>query len=176
MAKPSADQTAFLNPLRVQVLSTMQSMERFEDAALNELRTVPLGVLRRSATQRHGVTRWERKADGRLTVATVDLHPRLLNEAWADYAAFVLFHEFLHAMGWRAHDRRFRTLESTWPDPKGASRGLEFTHRMREGKATWYWVCPECEQRYPRQRRGGGRYLCRRCRQVLQDVPVQDAD
>lgn len=175
MVRPTPVQSAGLDRLRERVLLTMQGMAVLGDVDRSSLRLIPLGLLRKSATQRHGVTRWIRHPSGKLSVETVDLHPRLLDDEWSDYAAFVLFHEYLHALGWRAHDRTFRTLEATWPDTQASLRGPDFTRRMREGKATWYWRCPSCEHDYPRQRKAGGQYLCRTCRHVLQDVPAEDA-
>ena len=104
----------------------------------------------------------------------VDLHPALLVMDWANYAKFVLFHEYLHVLGHRAHDSVFRTLERSWPDREASQRGKAFTHARRLARAKWHWVCPSCDQRFPRQRRGGGRYLCRSCRTALVDVPVHD--
>lgn len=175
MAKPSGEQQASLTLLRTRVLDEMAAMDLFSSEQIQLLQTVPLGVLNKNATQRHGVTRWLRETPSTLTVQTVDLHPRLLNQEWLDYAAFVMYHEFLHALGWRSHDRSFRHLESLWPHPQAAERGQAFTHEMRMGRAKWHWKCPECERQFPRQRRGAGRYLCRTCRCVLLDVPVKDA-
>ena len=175
MAKPSAVDADALSVLRVGVLDEMRTMGQFDEDQLEFLRHVPLGVLKKNATQRHGVTRWLREPSGSLSVQTVDLHPRLLNEAWSDYAAFVMYHEYLHALGWRSHDRSFRLLESLWPDRQAVQRGQAFTHQMRMLRAKWHWKCPQCERQFPRQRRGAGRFLCRTCRCVLLDVPIQDA-
>ena len=41
---------------------------------------------------------------------------------WLDYARFVLYHEYLHALGNRFHDAHFRNLELQWPH-SGADRG-----------------------------------------------------
>ena len=102
------------------------------------------------------VQRWIREANGALSVDVVDLHPALLVMDWANYAKFVLFHEYLHVLGHRAHDSVFRTLERSWPDREASQRGKAFTHARRLARAKWHWVCPSCDQRFPRQRRGGG--------------------
>lgn len=176
LVKPSSQQVALLSDLRKEVLETMQALPFLESVDLSSLADVPLGVLRSNATQRHGVTRWNRMPSGSLSVDVVDLHPALLDAAWHDYAAFVLFHEFLHVLGHRAHDASFRAMEAHWPDAIGAARGKAFTHERRLMRAKWHWVCTTCDLRFPRQRRGGGRYLCRSCRTVLEDVPAQDIE
>ena len=176
MVKPTPAQKARLVALREDVVSTMEELPFLEDTDLSGLHTIPLGVLRKSATQRHGVTRWRTLPSGALSVEVVDLHPGLLEDNWEDYALFVLFHEYLHALGYRAHDAQFRSMEAQWPDSKGAMRGKDFTHERRLARAAWHWVCSTCEQRFPRQCRGGGRFLCRTCRTVLVDVPVKDIE
>ena len=101
MAKPSKKQEKILAELKEDILSQMISMGHWSEEELLPLQDIPLAVLRRNATQRHGVTRFRRGA--RATelkiedVETVDLHPQLLNESWNDYARFVLYHEYLHA-------------------------------------------------------------------------------
>ena len=174
MARADASQQTVMEHHRTQVLATMRALELIDAQAESMLFNVRLGVLRSSATQRHGATRWVRETNGALTVDVVDLHPNLLTDEWSDYAQFVLFHEFLHVLGHRAHDSAFRTLERSWPDRGASQQGKAFTHARRMARATWHWVCTSCDQRFPRQRRGGGRYLCRTCRTVLVDERVQD--
>ena len=176
MVKPTHAQKTKLVALREDVVSTMEGLPFLADIDLSGLLTIPLGVLRKNATQRHGVTRWRTLPSGALSVEVVDLHPSLLEDDWEDYALFVLFHEYLHALGYRAHDAQFRSMEAQWPDSKGAMRGKAFTHERRLARAAWHWVCSTCGQRFPRQRRGGGRFLCRTCRTVLVDVPVKDIE
>lgn len=176
LVKPNSRQLTFLNGLRQDVLEHMALMPFLHSADFTALGMTSLGVLRSNATQRHGVTRWTVDTSGDLVVDVVDLHPGLLNDKWRDYALFVMYHEFLHVLGHRAHDAPFRTMEAQWPDQIGASRGKAFTHERRLMRAKWHWVCPTCELRFPRQRRGSGRYLCRTCRSVLLDVPVQDIE
>jgi len=171
VTRPNDDQRVVLNNLRHRVLGVMQSLGLLDRVSTKRLEDVPLGLLRSNATQRHGATRWRRESEG-LHLLTVDLHPRLLDEGWSAYAAFVLFHEFLHAMGWRAHDRDFRTLESTWPDVEARTLGPSFTQAMRAEQARWWWVCSACNGRYPRKKPSRGRYQCRSCSVPLQDVRV----
>ena len=176
MPRPSTQQQQDLDALRVEVLAEMVSIGLLDEDGRQRLDHVPLGVLRSNATQRHGVTRWSSDEHGRLKVDVVDLNPHLLVEHWRDYAAFVLFHEFLHVLGHRAHDRTFRALEARWPNGAASARGKAFTHARRLARASWHWVCSTCGERYPRQRKGGGRYMCRRCKTVLKDVPSRDIE
>ena len=145
LAKPNSNQRAILKGMRHEVLEQMHHMPFLEPAALPSLEQVRLGVLRSNATQRHGVTRWNVQPSGELVVDVVDLHPALLNDGWRDYALFVLFHEFLHVLGHRAHNASFRSMEAQWPDITGASRGKAFTHERRLARARWHWVCPSTE-------------------------------
>ena len=173
MARADASQQTVMEHHRADVVATMRTLGLIDAQAESMLFNVRLGVLRSSATQRHGATRWVRGANGALTVDVVDLHPSLLTDEWSDYARFVLFHEYLHVLGHRAHDSAFRTLERSWPDREASQKGKAFTHARRMARAKWHWVCTSCDQRFPRQRRGGGRYVCRTCRTVLVDERVQ---
>ena len=98
VVKPNDQQLTFLEGLRCQVLESMAQISFLGTVDLSPLVGVRLGVLRSSATQRHGVTRWNVEPSGELAVDVVDLHPGLLNEEWRDYALFVMYHEFLHVL------------------------------------------------------------------------------
>ncbi|MED5496843.1 MAG: hypothetical protein VX872_04680, partial [Candidatus Thermoplasmatota archaeon] len=128
---------------------------------------------RRPATQRHARTRLPPGATATAVkpedVETVDLPPMLLEPSWHDYARFVLYHEYLHALGNRFHDAAFRRLEQLWPH-EGAQRGREFTQFLRQRTATWLWACTTCDNKYPRKRRANGRFRCRACSTILVDV------
>ena len=173
MAKPSNGQIQVLSSLKEDVLTQMESMQLWEQEAIFPLHSIPLAVLRRNATQRHGVTRFRRGAQASTLktedVETIDLHPKLLDDAWLDYARFVLYHEYLHAIGNRFHDAHFRNLELQWPH-SGADRGREFTIYLRKRTATWLWVCTSCEKEYPRRKKANGRFRCRTCSTILTDV------
>lgn len=169
MARPSSLQQAQLSNMREHVLTQMSRLGLVDLQQQNSLRKIPLGVLRKNATQRHGVTRWKRKGHD-LVLQTVDLHPKVLTPAWADYGAFVMFHEFLHALGWRAHDANFRALEAQWPDTNAAAQGPALTTHLRLEQAAWIWHCPTCDGRFPRKERSNGRYQCRTCKVTLMDL------
>ena len=60
MAKPSSQQIEELTRLREFVIEVMMAMEVWSEEELTKLNAIDLGVLRKNATQRHGVTRWKR--------------------------------------------------------------------------------------------------------------------
>ena len=173
MAKPSSSQSSSLEVLRIEVILTMNGMEVWSQDELSSLHLVQLGVLRRNATQRHGVTRFRRGRGSKTLhfedVETVDLHPYLLAEEWFDYARFVLYHEFLHVLGMRYHNATFRRVEALWPH-QGANVGKAFTQHLRRLSADWLWTCTTCGNQYPRKKRSNGRYKCRTCSTVLVDI------
>jgi predicted SprT family Zn-dependent metalloprotease len=174
MAKASDSQIEDLNILREFVIEVMLAMGAWSEEQLTKLTAIDLGVLKRNATQRHGVTRWRRgvtKPSKPEEVEVIDLHPRLISEEWKPYAAWVMHHEFVHALGYTAHDSTFRSLENLWPSQESSQMGASFTEMLRAEKASWLWVCNTCQKEYPRQKPGKGRYQCRICRTVLVDVP-----
>ena len=118
MVKPSKVQAVELANLRDFVIEVMMAMEVWSEEQLTKLLEIDLGLLRKNATQRHGVTRWKRgvlKPTNPEQVEVIDLHPRLLSQEWMPYAAWVLHHEFVHALGYTAHDSTFRSLEALGP-------------------------------------------------------------
>ncbi|MFL2970289.1 MAG: hypothetical protein ACJZ63_05395 [Candidatus Poseidoniaceae archaeon] len=178
MVRPSAQAKITLHALRDSVIEIMLDMPIWADAPIESLREVPLGVLRKSATQRHGVTRWRRgvnlEAMRVADVEVIDLHPQLLEDRWSAYAGFVLHHEYIHALGFRGHDSTFRSLESAWPGRTASRHAPEFTETLRRARAAWLWVCSQCDRSYPRQKQSKGRYRCRACSTVLTDCVNPD--
>ena len=59
MAKPSSGQIEILTSLKEYVLNEMQTMQFWHQETLLPLHSIPLAVLRKNATQRHGVTRFD---------------------------------------------------------------------------------------------------------------------
>ena len=175
MVKPNNAQLKELIELRKFVIEVMTSMGVWSEELLTKLTNVDLGVLRKNATQRHGVTRWRqgiRNPTMPEEVKVIELHPRLLSSEWKPYAAWVLHHEFVHALGYTAHDSTFRSLEQLWPSKEASKMGMKFTETLRKEKAKWLWVCDKCKKEYPRQKKAMGKYMCKSCRQVLRDVPI----
>ena len=175
MVKPSDAQLGELIELREFVIEVMTSMGVWSNELLTKLTTIELGVLRKNATQRHGVTRWRQGIKNPTIpeeVQVIELHPKLLSSEWKPYAAWVMHHEFVHALGYTAHDSTFRSLERLWPSKQASTMGVKFTEELRKEKAKWLWVCDKCKKEYPRQKKGMGKYMCKSCKQVLRDVPV----
>ena len=167
-----------LTNLAKSVVLTMREIPQLSRLPVSELENVPLGRLRRDATRLHAVCRYRkgvRKADisGPSDVRCVDVHPAALNDDWQRYAAFLLYHEYLHALGFAGHDKTFRNLEALWPDEEARNMGPAFGKHLRKRTAKWLWTCPQCFKEHPRTRRGMGRYRCRECRTVLIDVRAE---
>ena len=159
------------------VIVTMHQIPELDQLPVHELQKIPLGRLRRDATRLHAVCRYQKgvkKSEivGPDDVRCVDVHPVALTDDWQRYAAFLLYHEFLHALGFTGHDRTFRNLEALWPDIKARNMGKSFGNHLRRRAAQWLWTCPQCSKEHPRTRRGMGRDRCRECRVVLLDVKV----
>ena len=173
MAKPNKEQSLLLSEIRDFVLEVMFDMPEWANAKVEDLRSIPLGVLRKNATQRHGVTRWKRGVDVRSLqpkdVEVIDLHPEMLKPEWKAYSGFVLHHEYIHALGLREHNTLFRQLESAWPGSTAGRQGPLFTEALSRARAVWLWSCTTCGQEFPRQKPSKRRYRCRKCNTVLID-------
>ena len=158
----------------VKVIQKMRAIEELRHFDLDSLGDIPLGTLRKNATSLHAVCRYKRGVSksgktGPQDVRCIDVHPYALTGEWSRYADFLLYHEYLHALGLSDHGREFREKESLWPDTEARSMGERFGMHLRERSAKWLWVCPSCGNRHPRARRGNGRYRCRDCKGVLED-------
>ena len=171
MVKPNKFQQARLDELRNLVVEIMTDMDVWQNHDLIPLFNLNLGVLRKNATQRHGVTRWKQGVSrNQLTlenIQTIELHPELLHQQWAAYSAFVLHHEFIHALGFREHNTLFRSLEYSWPGIDAGDLGPKFTEHLRRKSAKWLWVCEGCKTEFPRKKPSNGGYRCRKCGTVL---------
>ncbi len=168
-----------LDTIRFRVMGIMSQMEIFSDTNLQPLGKIKIGKIRKNATRLHGVCRYNRGVDkkrGDLTPADVKeicLHPESLNDEWVRYAEFLLFHEFLHALGYSGHNREFRQLEAQWPDKDAKGMGLEFTKYLRGLNAKFAWKCPNCDWQTKRSVKSAGRYICRTCRVKLIDCALK---
>ena len=72
MVNPNAQQSVKLDDLKNFVLDLMLDMEVWNKTNTQELNDVKLGVLRKNATQRHGVTKWKLGSDAN------NLKPKIL--------------------------------------------------------------------------------------------------
>lgn len=152
----------------------MRSIDELSRFDLDLLSEIPLGILRRDSTRLHAICRYKKGVSkagrtGPSDVRCIDVHPYSVTEQWIRYADFLLYHEYLHALGISDHGREFRYLESLWSDTEARLMGQKFGLHLRERSAKWLWVCPSCGNRHPRARRGNGRYRCRDCKVVLKD-------
>lgn len=179
---PDEPWSVWLERLRDDVLEVMATLPEVSGRNLEPLRTLPIGRLRRGTVWRHGVTRYHKgrevaarlraRKGGPEDVRVVDLHPALQRREWAVYARFVLYHEFVHALGWNQHDAAFRSIERLWPEPEGLDRATAkaFSQQQAAAGRPWLWVCPSCDMQHPRAKRSNGRYHCKRCKVDVLDV------
>jgi len=74
-----------------------------------------------------------------------------------------LYHEFVHALGFRRHDCTFRTFERMWDrvDPEARTvTQIKFANFLWVRQFRWNWCCPECGRGHLRKRRQNGRNAC----------------
>ncbi len=143
----------------IEVISQMIKMPELSKLPVERLNMVPLGKLRKNCKTMLGCcrfkkdSRWVKKNQkGEIIergkdfwpyentlapedVKRIDLHPDLLQPEWKRMAASVLYHEYLHALGFR-HCPTFRKLESLWPD-KGAILGTRKAKLRSEMYNLW---------------------------------------
>ena len=160
------------------VVTKMRQIPQLNLLPVAELEQDPLGMLRRDATRLDAVCRYQKgvkksEISGPADVRCVDVPPAALADEWERYAAFLLYHEYLHALGFAGHDRTFRALEALWPDEEAKTMGKSFGAHLRNRAAKWLWICPQCSKEYARNRRGNGRYRCRQCSIALVDVKAE---
>ena len=172
----------WLDDLRDGVLATMATMPVVAGRDLGPLRQVRIGRMRRTAIWRHGVTRYVKGGEvarrlraregGPADVRLVDLHPALAETHWQAYAHYVLFHEYVHCLGWNRHDAAFKSVERTWHQPHAEIRTMAkaFSDHLALKQRPWLWVCPSCDKRHPRAKRSSGRYHCKACMVNVLDV------
>ncbi len=158
------------------VLPVMKILNLINQEQEEKLRKIPLGLIRKNATRMHAVCRFNpgpKEYEKTIhDVKEVAIHPEALNEKWKYYAQFLIFHEYLHAIGNIRHDSVFRELEDLWPDEDAKNAGKEFGRFLRAKAAKWLWTCPKCDKTHPRSRKSNGRYLCRKCKVTLIDSPA----
>ncbi|MBT4059361.1 MAG: hypothetical protein HOE69_03540 [Euryarchaeota archaeon] len=170
--------SASLEFLRYRVLGIMSRMDALSGKNLQPLAEIPLALIRKNATRLHGACRFKKGVDkwrqdlSPLHVKEVALHPESLNDEWLRYAEFLMFHEFLHALGHGGHDQIFRNLEAQWPDKDAKQMGINFTRYLRQRNAKFAWTCPKCSWKTERSIKSGGRYLCRKCKVKLVDCAI----
>ena len=107
---------------------------------------------------------------GPIDVSRIDIHPFVLSKRWENYARYLLFHEYIHALGFSNHGPSFRALDSSWPNSDDRDLGKRFylylLKKMENGSGD-----VKCDFFSLRTVRCNGRYLCGKCMSVLIDVP-----
>ena len=164
-----------MTELSFSVIEVMKGIEQFGNFDLEDLASIDIGLLRSDSTRRHAVCRYKKgisKKDrsGPSDVRRIDIHPCVLKKGWENYARYLLFHEYIHALGISNHGPRFRALDSEWPNPTDRDIGKRFYLYLLRRNGKWIWRCRECQFFVIRTERCNGRYLCRRCMSVLIDV------
>ena len=164
-----------LEETSLSVIEEMLNMPDLSDLHVEGLYQIPLGKLRINAVRLHAVCRYKKgvkKTDeiSPDSVRCIDIHPRALKDQWSRYANFLLFHEFLHALGFSNHGKEFRRLEALWHDREACEMGHSFSAYLRNLNVGWLWVCPSCDMKHTRSKRSNGRYRCRLCLRPLIDV------
>ena len=144
-----------LETVRDMVIPVMEEMEELSDLPVSDLYDVPLGLLRRDNIRCLGKCRFHRESfrkrkywpeEPRIEpkdVRRIDLCRTMLSPEWIRVAMSVLFHEYLHALGFGGHTPMFRSLEALWPD-EDANGGYpriirKHEHRM-EFSRSWHSI------------------------------------
>jgi hypothetical protein len=122
------EETVTPETVRDMVIPVMEDMEELSDLPVSDLYVVPLGLLRRDNIRALGKCRFHRESfrerkywpeEPRIEpkdVRRIDLCRTMLSPEWIRVAISVLFHEYLHALGFGRHCPMFRSLEALWPD------------------------------------------------------------
>ena len=162
--------------LKERVLKFMLGNDAFDFTPTNSLREIPLGLLRISSIRRHAVCRYKAgitkgMRTGPADVKEICLHPISLYPEWIEYGEFLLYHEYIHALGLSNHGPYFRYLESLWPNNKVMIVGSSFSQHLVLRNSKWLWSCMSCGFNSPRSIRNNSRYACSLCNIVLVDLP-----
>tara|TARA_B100001250_G_C19421298_1_gene623309 strand:- start:6 stop:605 length:600 start_codon:yes stop_codon:yes gene_type:complete len=112
------------------VIPVMKQITELDNYDLDLLNQIPLRFVRRNATRMWGYCAYKRGSQRPMNpskVRSIGIHPKLLHTSHLSVAMHTLYHEYLHALGYHRHDKRFRYLESLWPLLKGENMLKAFT-------------------------------------------------
>ena len=161
------------------VLNIMAKIDFFSENDINNLRKIRMGFLRKNSVYRHGVTRflptnkWNSIYANPSCVRIVDIHPELIKQEWETYREIIIFHEFIHCIGYLKHNKEFYSLESLWPTiSEKKELGERFMNYLKLNNSKWKWVCNKCKIHVLRQRKSSGKYICRKCNNKLIDIRI----
>ena len=165
-----------LNKSISKVLKVMATIEFFTENDIEELKGLRVGFLRKNSVYRHGVTRflptnkWNSSKANPSCVKVVDIHPVLLKNEWEIYREIIIYHEFIHCLGYIRHDKIFYSIEAMWPTiSQKKLLGQKFMNYLKLKNSKWKWKCPKCNIYVLRQKKSSGRYICRKCNFKLVD-------
>jgi len=168
----------------LRVISIMKGIPEISHLPIDGLSQIPLGLIRATSFTRHAVCRFRKGTNPLLRkpdindVRCIDIHPLALTDEWSDYADFLLYHEYLHALGYFYHDAEFRRVEALWPikeacinagsrvKPSMGNRFAEFLFGRRPDIFKWVLVCPSCQDRSFSRYPSTGKN-CSKCKSTL---------
>jgi len=172
-------QNNILELTRTSVLEKMSNLKFFSSEEINKLKDIKLGLLRKNSVYRHGVTRflpkkkWGSVIPDPSCVRVVDIHPMLLEVKWETYREIILYHEFIHCLGYLGHNKEFYNIESKWPTiNQKKNLGNQFMELLKVKNSTWAWRCIKCQMKVLRQRKSSNKYICGKCGSKLIDEPI----
>ena len=155
--------------MRHDVITTMERLEAFKALPVQSLEQVPIVRMRKDAHRTLAVCRIYDKPRSDWQVAShvreIGLHPVVIDQPmeWGRYGRFLLFHEYIHALGFVRHDRVFRSLERIWDEIDPGTRtaeGSRLVHYLAARRCQWVWRCASCDRVHYRRRRQNSRYTC----------------
>ena len=124
------------------VIPIMKQINEFQDFDIEPLKQIPLRFVRRNATRMWGYCAYKKGSQKPMDpskVRSIGIHPKLLHASHLPVAIHTLYHEYLHALGYHRHDKRFRYLESLWPLLKEEEMVQAFTSAAQyvRDKKSW---------------------------------------
>ena len=173
--KPLSPEHKVLKERALKVISVMKTIPELQHFPLNDLRKVPLGLLRNKSVYRHGVCIYNSKNfhsewDCTKHVEIVKIHPLAITDKWIHYGNHVIYHEFLHALGFDNHGKEFRRLEALWPYHEASKLDSPFMELLLKQHHNWVHTCSKCDY-VTYSINNSSRPLCPTCKTVLKRRP-----
>ena len=179
--KPSLPEDEVLKERALKVISVMKTIPELQQFPLNDLKKVRLGFLRDNSVRTHGVCMYNFKLyrnrrdgtewDCTKHVEIVKIHPLAITDKWIHYGNHVIYHEFLHALGFSNHGKEFRRLEALWPYHEASKLDTLFTELLLKQHHNWVHSCSECDYVTYSINNSSRGYLCRTCKTILKRRP-----
>ena len=174
--RPSLPEDVVLKERALKVISVMKTIPELQHFPLNDLKKVPLGFLRDKSVHRHGICRYNSKDshsewDCTKHVEIVKIHPLAITDKWIHYGNHVIYHEFLHALGFSNHGKEFRRLEALWPYHEASKLDTLFTELLLKQHHNWVLSCTDCDFISYTVNEPRSCFICRKCRTRLEINP-----